>query len=291
MLDAALQADLDALPATSRYVDADGVRLHLLDYGGAGRPLLVVPGITSPAVTWDFAIPRVADVRALVLDVRGRGLSDRAPGRYALDDYAADVAAVVRALGLDRPIVLGHSMGARIAAAFAARHPELAGPLVLVEPPLSGPGRDRYPTTREQFLAQLHEAEAGTDADAVARFYPRWPRRELELRARWLPTCDEEAVVATHAGFHDDDFFADWRKLAGAPLFVRGADSPVVTADGEAEARTVLPDAAFATVAAAGHMVPWDNLSGYLEAVTPSIADPSPRTVRHRTAGEGDDQP
>jgi N-formylmaleamate deformylase len=225
MPDAALQADLDALPAASRFVDSDGVRLHVLDYGGDGRPLLVLPGITSPAVTWDFAVRDLGDVRPLVLDVRGRGLSDRAPGRYALEDYAGDTAAVVRGLELDRPIVLGHSMGARIVAAFGVRHPELAGPLALVDPPLSGPGRDPYPTTREQFLAQLGEAQAGTDADAVRRFYPGWPQRELELRARWLATCDEEAVLATHAGFHTEDFFDAWPRLTGRPLFIRRSRS------------------------------------------------------------------
>lgn len=290
MPDAALQADLDALPATSRFVDSGGVRLHVLDYGGDGRPLLVLPGITSPAVTWDFAVGELGDVRPLVLDVRGRGLSDRAPGRYALADYADDVAAVVRGLELEEPIVLGHSMGARIAAEFAVRHPELAGPLVLVDPPLSGPGRDPYPTTREQFLAQLREAQAGTDADAVRRFYPAWPQRELELRARWLATCDEEAVLATHEGFHTEDFFDAWPRLTGRPLFIRGGESPVVTADGEAEARAALPGAAFATVPGAGHMVPWDNFEGFLAAVRPFIAEHASRIARQRYAGEGEDR-
>jgi N-formylmaleamate deformylase len=273
MVDAALQADLDALAATSRFVRSGDVGLHVLDYGGDGRPVIVLPGITSPAVTWDFAARELGPgVRPVVLDVRGRGLSDRAPGGYGLDDYADDTAAVVRELGLDAPIVLGHSMGARVAAVFAVRHPGLAGPVIVVDPPLSGPGRDPYPTTREQFLAQLHEAQAGTDAHAVRRFYPGWPQRELELRARWLPTCDEEAVLATFEGFHADDFFDVWPRVGGRPLFVRGGDSPVVTPAGEREARAALPEADFVTVAGAGHMVPWDNLKGFLAAVAPFIA-------------------
>jgi N-formylmaleamate deformylase len=290
MPDAAQQADLDAMAATSRFVESDGVRLHVLDYGGDGRPLLVLPGITSPAVTWDFVVPELGDVRPLVLDVRGRGLSDPAPGRYGLHHYADDTAAVVRALDLDRPIVLGHSMGARIAAVFAVRHPELAGPLIVVDPPLSGPGRDPYPTTREQFLTQLREAYAGTDADEVARFYPNWPRRELELRARWLATCDEDAILATHEGFHTEDFFDAWPRLTGRPLFVRGGNSPVVTPEGEAEARAALPGATYATVPDAGHMIPWDNFEGFLAAVRPFIAEHAPRIARQRFAGEGEDR-
>jgi N-formylmaleamate deformylase len=289
MPDAARQADLEATGATSRFVASGDVRLHVLDYGGDGRPLLVIPGITSPAVSWDFVVHELEGVRTLVLDVRGRGLSDPAPGHYRLEDYADDTAAVVRGLELEAPIVLGHSMGARIAAAFGVRHPEPAGPLIIADPPLSGPGRAPYPTTRDQFLAQLHEAQAGTDADGVRRYYPHWPERELELRARWLATCDEEAVVATHEGFHTEDFFAAWPHLAGRPLFVRGADSPVVTAAGEAEARAQLPGAAFATVPAAGHMLPWDNLPGFLAAVCPFIAEHASANARHSFAGEGED--
>lgn len=266
---AQLQGDLDALGTTSRFVPAGEACLHVLDYGGNGRPVLVLPGITSPAITWDFVVRALPQgPRYLVLDVRGRGLSEPpATGGYTLGHYAGDVAAVVGDLGLDRPVVLGHSMGARIAAAFAVEHPDLAGPLVLVDPPLSGPGRDPYPTSREAFLAQLHEAQAGTTADEVRRFYPRWPERELELRARWLPTCDERAVVETHEGFEREDFFPLWSRLGGEPVLIRGGESPVVTDTGAQELGRTLPAATIVTVPGAGHMVPWDAFDGFTAAV------------------------
>lgn len=272
MIDAALQQDLDQVPAESRTVDANGLRLHVLDYGGDGVPILVLPGITSPAISWDFIVRRLSSaVRPIVVDLRGRGLSDQPAEGYTLDDYAADTAGVVRALGLDRPIVLGHSLGARIAAAFATATPELAGPLVLVDPPLSGPGRAPYPTTREMFVGQLREAMAGTTADEVAKFWPTWPRREQELRARWLPTCSEAAVVGTHDGFETEDFFDHWPGLRGDVAFVRGGDSPVVTEDGAREAVAANPAAEFVTVPDAGHMIPFDNLEGFLAAVQPIL--------------------
>jgi N-formylmaleamate deformylase len=267
-LDPALQADLDATGATSRWVTSGDVRLHVLDYGGEGRPVLVLPGITSPAVTWDFLVRALPDgLRYVVPDVRGRGLSDRSDGAYAMSDYAADAKAVVEALGLERPIVLAHSMGAWIGAHFAAAHPDLVGELVLVDPPLSGPGRDPYPTSLDAFLAQLHEGQRGTTADEVRRFYPRWPESELELRARWLPTCDEQAVVETHRGFHTGDFFDVWPQLAGSPLLVRGGASPVVTDAGAEELAQALPAAQVVTVPNAGHMVPWDEFDAFLAPV------------------------
>lgn len=179
-------ADLADLPATGRWVRSGTTRLHVLDYGGSGTPLLILPGITSPAVTMDFVACELTDlVRPLVLDVRGRGLSDGG-GSYALEEYAEDTEAVVTGLGLERPVLFGHSMGARIAAVTAVRGKVALRGTVLGDPPMSGPGRGPYPTPLGAFLDQLTQARRGTDADEVARSWPRWPRREQELRARWL---------------------------------------------------------------------------------------------------------
>lgn len=271
VLQAAL-ADLADVPACSRWVHSGALRLHVLDYGGAGVPLVVLPGITSPAITMDFVARELTDlVRPIVLDVRGRGLSDAGPS-YTLDDYAADTLAVVAGLGLDRPLLLGHSMGARIAAAVAASGGADPRGTVLVDPPMSGPGRAPYPTTLAAFLGQLAEAQRGTDADEVARSWPRWPRREQELRARWLSSCDEAAIAATHAGFESEDFFDAWPKVPAPTVLLHGADSPVVTAAGVAEARAANAGATFVEIPDAGHMVFWDNPATALTLVRQALA-------------------
>lgn len=93
-------------------VHANGIRQHLIHYPGPGPQMLLIPGITSPAITWGFVAERLAarfDVH--VLDVRGRGLSAAGDLDYTLDAMADDAIAVVAAAGLHRPVVLGHSMG------------------------------------------------------------------------------------------------------------------------------------------------------------------------------------
>jgi N-formylmaleamate deformylase len=263
-----LRADLDAVAAESRSVRIDDRVIHALDFGGDGPDVLVLPGITSPAITWEFvARELVAEARVVVADLRGRGLSSPAvDGVYDLDGYADDAAALIVGLALQRPIVVGHSLGARIAAALAVRHPSASGPLLLVDPPLSGPGRAPYPTSREAFLAQLEEAQAGTTADEVRRHWPGWPQRELELRARWLPTCDETAVAETHRQFESEDFFALWERIPAPATLLRGGRSPVVTDDGAAELAAARPDIPLVVVPAAGHMIPWDDRDGFLDA-------------------------
>jgi N-formylmaleamate deformylase len=269
----------------SSLVQANGLRHRVLRYGEPGaRDLLFLPGITSPAETADFLAVLLAGMgfRVTVPDVRGRGQSDRAAaGQYRLTDYAADAAGLVEALELVDPVVVGHSMGARIAAAWAVLHaPERRGLVLLVDPPVSGPGRGPYPTGKDAFLQQLHEAQAGTDAAAVRRFYPKWPERELQLRAEVLASCDETAVLETHEGFETEDFFPYWAQLAHPAVLVRGGDSPVVPLPAVADLRRARSDIRILTVPGAGHMVPWDALPAFLDAVRPhllrQLAQPAP---------------
>jgi N-formylmaleamate deformylase len=252
-------ADLADIRAHSRWLRSGGLRLHALDYGGSGVPLVILPGITSPAITMDFVAQQLTDtVRPIVLDFRGRGFSDDGP-EYRIEDYADDVEAVISELCLDRPILLGHSMGARVAAATAVRANNVLGGLILVDAPLSGPGRDPYPTTLEAFRTQLAQARRGTDADEVALSWPRWSRREQELRARWLSSCSEDAIVRTHQSFESEDFFDYWSRLKSPSTLIYGSESPVVTAAGAAELAAANPDAELIEVKDAGHMVFWDQ--------------------------------
>lgn len=258
----------------STFIEANGLRHHVLQYGEQGPDLLILPGITSPALTAEFvAVQLAAEYRVHVPDNRGRGRSEVASsGGYTLEHYAADVAGLVEALGLQRPVILGHSMGARIAAAYSVLHGRVHGPLVVADPPLSGPGRGSYPTSRESFETQLAEARRGTSPDEMRRFYPKWPTRELQIRAQELPSCDETAVVETHRGFEEEDFFSYWRKLQPPAMLIRGEDSPVVTAAGVADLQEANAQIPIVDVADAGHMIPWDNFDGFFAALRSFLA-------------------
>ncbi|HTK02988.1 MAG TPA: alpha/beta hydrolase, partial [Bordetella sp.] len=122
------------MTSTFRYganVHANGIRQHYLRYGpghdeaDARDPVIIVPGITSPAVTWGFVGERFGTMfDTYVLDVRGRGLSQAgADLDYGLDAQADDLNAFAAALGLRRYSVVGHSMGGRIAIRAATREP------------------------------------------------------------------------------------------------------------------------------------------------------------------------
>ena len=263
------QVSTTELVGASRYVQANGVRLHFLEYGDAERPdVVVVPGITSPAATWEFAAVALGrDYHVWVMDVRGRGLSDHPASGFTTPDYARDLAEALPVLGLERPLVLGHSMGARIAAAFGALYPELRGPLIVADPPMTTPEGDPYNIPLQSFLRSIDEARAGATADDMRPYFPNWTDEQLAQRANWLPTCDETAVAETWRLFHIERWLEWWRQLEAPLLFLYGSDSPAVGPQGAAIAAEANPPAEIAVVNGAGHMLPFDALDRFVEAV------------------------
>lgn len=263
--------ELSSLGAESCLFSGPVGRLHVLDYGGDRTPMLVMPGITSPAITWDFIVAELRDlVRPVVLDFRGRGLSDAGPGNTA-SDLADDAAAAVEHLALEVPLLLGHSLGARAAAVLATRM--VTQGAILVDPPLSSSTRGPYPTSWDAFHEQLREGYAGTTGDAVRRFYPRWPRAELLLRARWVATCDEAAVRESYQRMSEEDFFDWWPRVPPPVALVRGGSSPVVTESGSVELRVANPSATHHVIAGAGHMVGWDAPEAFLAEIRSIVKD------------------
>lgn len=263
------------LRGKSMFVSANGLRHHVLVYGPqTGRPLVVLNGITSPAAAADFFAADLAQqgFRVHVPDIRGRGLTPAvAAGGYRLDDYADDLEGLVEQLHLQRPVMVGHSMGARIIVRWAVRRPGRHRLLIAVDPPTSGPGRSPYPTSKEQFLGRLREAKQGITVDDVTRAYPHWPLRERQLRSDLLRTCDEVAVAESHDGFEVEDFFGDYARLQGPALLVRGANSRMVPEEAAEELVATNPSIPLEVVPGAGHMVMWDNLSGFWKAITPYL--------------------
>jgi N-formylmaleamate deformylase len=250
-------------------IHANGIRQHYIRYASAGTPLVLVPGITSPAITWGFVAERLAqNFDVYVLDVRGRGLSSSGPGLdYGLDTLANDLVAFVAAVDLRESIVLGHSMGARIAIRAAVHDDSRFARLVLVDPPLSGPGRRPYPAQLPWYVDSIRQAELGMDAEAMRAFCPTWSEEQLALRAEWLHTCYEPAITTAFNGFHTDDIHRDIPKIRiPAALIVAGRGGVIEPAD-ERDIVSLNAEMRIARVPDAGHMIPWDDFDGFFAAI------------------------
>ena len=114
-------------------------------------------------------------------------------------------------------------------------------------------------------------AAAGITVEDVTLAYPNWPLRERQVRANILRTCDEAAVAETHDGFESEDFFPDFARLGPPAVLVRGGESPMVPTQAADELKRTNPAIPTEVVPGAGHMVMWDNPSGFWSAVSPHL--------------------
>ncbi len=123
---------------TSRYVEAGGLRQHVVT-GGDGPPLLLVHGWPQTWYAWRLVMPALARGFSVVVpDQRGCGLSGKPEDGYDTGTLAADLAALMDALGHRRFAVAGHDTGMWIGYALAADHPGRVARLAVAETPLPG---------------------------------------------------------------------------------------------------------------------------------------------------------
>src|SRR5215204_6353684 len=122
-------------PETDGYltVPTTGLRMHYRDWGGTGRAFLLLHGLASSSRIWDLAAPLLRrHGRVVALDQRGHSLAGKPDSGYDFTTIVADAWGAAQALGLERPVVIGHSWGASVALAYAAHDPACAG-VVLVD--------------------------------------------------------------------------------------------------------------------------------------------------------------
>src|SRR5690242_11853594 len=117
-----------------KFVTANGLRLHYLDYGGVGDSWIVcIHGLTGNAHNFDLLAPHLTpSYRVISIDVRGRGDSEWGPlTEYLPQNYATDLAAMLDAIGVARVNLIGTSMGGVISMMYAGGWPERVERLVL----------------------------------------------------------------------------------------------------------------------------------------------------------------
>jgi pimeloyl-ACP methyl ester carboxylesterase len=159
---------------TSQDVDVAGGTLRVLSFGAGPRHALAVHGITASAMCWP-AVARALPANWVLhaVDLRGRGHSTDLPSPYGLDAHIADLRDVVVALGLNRPVLVGHSLGAYVALLTAHAHPELFERLLLIDGglPMSVPDD-----------ADVDEVLTATLGPAIARLNQTYPTADAYVQ-------------------------------------------------------------------------------------------------------------
>jgi len=125
----------DPSPHTVRLVATDkDVMLEVLDWGGSGRPLVLLGGLGNTAHIFDRFAPKLTTShRVYGVTRRGFGVSSTPPGGYSADRLGDDVLAVIEALKLDRPVLVGHSIAGEELSSVGSRHPEKVAGLIYLD--------------------------------------------------------------------------------------------------------------------------------------------------------------
>ncbi len=251
-----------------RWVEVPGGALHAVEWGEAGPLVLLTHGITAQAHVWDPIAARLAArYRVLSLDQRGHGDSLRPPSGYALDDYLADLLAVLDAVGVERVVVAGHSLGARNAFAFAARHPARTALLIAID---YGPWIAAEAFTALDARVLGAPSQFATAAEARAYLAGRYPRitpdaleRRLWFGLRPVPNGlvwrYEPAAIARTLEHLNADLGPLVPRVQAPALIIRGEQSTFYDAPAFARLREARPDFEYEEVAGATHYVPEEH--------------------------------
>jgi pimeloyl-ACP methyl ester carboxylesterase len=252
-LPAAVREALEAPSNGERFsVAAAGIPWSALAWGDPGaRPLLLIHGVTSSAATWWRLAPALAATgrRVVAVDLPGHGGTGHWQGHHRFRDNAADVAAFVRAAGMERDDlqVVGHSWGAMTAAALPAAGLRPAT-IVLIDPPVVSYAfmTSQVAESDEQAYADMVEAVA-----AVRAANPGWNDGDVRAKAEALTQLDEAAARSV---FLDN---GDWDGGLGDLADPAAASIPVWLVRGDPAAGGYIPDAvlpAYASRIGADHI-------------------------------------
>jgi pimeloyl-ACP methyl ester carboxylesterase len=279
-------------PKDLRVKGANGAELHLLEWSSEGVPMVLLHGFGNEAHIWDDFAPVVAPhYRTLALDHRGHGQSDWDPqGRYEIDALVDDVEAVTAALGIERMVLVGHSLGGRVSTIFAGRHPARIAGLVIVD---IGPEVDARGSLRirqdiesnlqpafdgvEEYARALSLAYPAATPEALRRMAQHGVRRRADGRFELVMDPALRGITGGRTPSPNAEQQEQllqrrmWDALAALPcptLVVRGAASDVLSPEvADRMVDEVLQHGRLAVVPQAGHSVMTDNPSGFNDAV------------------------
>jgi pimeloyl-ACP methyl ester carboxylesterase len=275
------------LPA-EHHVLLNRMRFHYLDWGETGRPPIVfLHGGGLNAHTWDLVCLSLRRERhCFALDQRGHGESEWSPEmNYATESHAADLDAFVRALGLDRFVLVGMSLGGVNSLAWAGRHSDRLDGLVIVDV-----GPEIRTEGVKKIAAFTSEATPLPSLDAyIDRAMSFNPRRNRDLLRRSLLHNLRQMPDGRymwkydqrHRGKVDPDAYARRRELLWSAvdavtcptLVVRGAQSDVFHDEDAERLASRLPRGRWVRVEGAGHTVQGDNPAGLLVELRRFLAE------------------
>ena len=208
------------------WLEANGVGLRYDLAGSGAKTLALVHEMGGSLDSWDMVLPALAaGRRVLRYDTRGAGQSEKVRGALALDTMVDDLAALLDALGIDRPIALaGCAVGAAIAIHFAARLPERTAALIAMSPATGLAGERRAAGLQRADAVERDGMRSVVEASLAASYPPVLRGDEARFRAfraRWLGN-DPSSFAAISRMLADTEMDGDFARIRCPTLVIAG---------------------------------------------------------------------
>lgn len=267
----------------------NGVRLHYRVAGDPqASPVVILHGIMGHGREWDVLTAALAPAhQVVVLDQRGHGRSAWASD-YTAATMSTDLLTVIDGLALDRPAVVGHSLGAMVAMLAAAARPETISRLVVLD---AGP--DTISGEMAADLAAFMRALATARYDTVDAAVAEWSQNPLadpaHLRhyvthalapgqdGRWRWMFDGIGLNGFSAGVSETQLWAAVDAITCPTLIVRGQHSPALSPGTADEMLRRLPDGRLAVIPGAAHDLGVEQPTAVAEVVSAFLVTGHPR--------------
>ena len=262
-------------------VHANGIKIHYYRTGGTKMPLVLNHGATDNGLCWTPVATALEGQYDLIMpDSRWHGFSEGPADGNSPDCQVEDLVGFVQALGLEKPVLMGHSMGANTVFQAASRYPKLARAIILEDPPFREPVAEENPGQAQSFFAQVRQSllkyKAMSREELVEMIHlqsPSWQKGELgpwadsKLRFSFnILTADEPAAV---------DWPATVRRIT-CPALLITADpekGAIITPDVAQKAVQALPSLRVVRIQGAGHNIRREAFEPYMEAVKNFLAE------------------
>lgn len=263
-------------------VNANGIQLHYTRTGGNKPALVLAHGFSDDGLCWTpVAQALEADYDVIMVDARNHGQSDSSNQSYAHTTQADDLAGVIAALGLTRPLVLGHSMGAATALALAGTHPESVGAILLEDPPAwwkNAPAAnpDANNEWQERMRTWITELKTKTRAELIEQERernPGWSDAELG------PWADSKLRLSPSVLNNVRSANTDWTgivKQISCPVLLITADperGALVKEEDAKALQELIPQTQIAHIPDAGHSIRRDQFGPYMKVVRAFLAE------------------
>jgi molybdate transport system substrate-binding protein len=269
--------------AADRFIEIDGLRIHYLDWGSAGKqPLILLHGIGRVAHTFDHVVSHLHErYHVMAVDMRGHGDSGWDPnGAYLVEDYVKDIEGFVEALHLRSIILWGNSTGGRVAQVFAGKHADLVAAVIVED---VGPERPREIATNvtsriqkedetgwaseDELFAELKTNNPRTAEEVLRALAHYGSKQRPDGRTIWKRDPD----IAK--GFVPTQLWDYLQRIKSPIIYILGGRSTIVPPETQAKLRDTLPQLQIVTMPGLGHYPSEEDAGGFLAIVDRFLAE------------------